>query len=220
LKPQPCRLCQDQSSYFVRWQRYDYFRCERCKLIQRSRFQLPTAAEERAEYDLHRNDPKDQGYRRFLSKVTNPTLDWLQENVAPSVSILDFGCGPGPTISTVLGEKGWVVRNYDPMFAPDVDALDHYYDLITCTEVVEHFFDPIKSWSLLCSLLVKGGHLVVMTEPSDRYYSADTFQDWGYIREQSHVTFYHSDTMRWLAGYFRLHMNEVQAGVYWFTRLS
>jgi 2-polyprenyl-3-methyl-5-hydroxy-6-metoxy-1,4-benzoquinol methylase len=183
-----------------------------------NREQCPTYKEEREEYQLHNNNPFDAGYRKYLSKVTNPMIDYLERIVCQDINILDFGCGPGPTISVVLGEKGWVVQNYDPIFFPDKRALQFHYDLVSSTEVVEHFHEPRVGWDQLVSLLTDNGHLIVMTQCSDPYLNPKEFQQWRYIRERSHVVFYHSQTMKWIAKNYELQLTKLSSNVFWFSR--
>ena len=59
-----------------------------------------SAADEKAQYDLHENDPNDPGYRAFLDRLAGP----LDKRLAPHSHGLDFGCGPGPTLSVMLEE--------------------------------------------------------------------------------------------------------------------
>ena len=213
-----CRLCFAKTTTIWRYKDREYQRCSSCFLIQLQRSQCPAPAAEEAEYQLHKNDPYDIGYRRFLSPVTAIMLEWLQTKKSIHPVILDFGSGPGPTISVVLGEHGWNVRNYDPFFQPDTAALQIKYDLISSTEVVEHFYEPNKSWKLLFSLGKKSCQLVVMTQCSDPYYSETAFQNWRYIREKSHVAFYHSRTMEWIAAAYGFQITQRTANVFWFSR--
>ena len=130
--------------------------------------------------------------------------------------ILDFGSGPGPTISVVLEEQGWIVHNYDPFFCPDTAVLQRKYDLISSTEVVEHFYEPSKSWHQLFSLAKS--QVVVMTQTSNRYSTVEEFKNWRYIREKSHVAFYHSLTMEWIAAEYGFQVERKAPNVFWFSR--
>ena len=212
-----CRLCTTTVLPFCSYQQREYYRCPECFLIQLKRDQCPSPDQELEEYLLHKNDPFDNGYRHFLSKVTNPMLEWLERQPTKTPAILDFGSGPGPTIAAVLAEQGWRVTNYDPFFAPSEHVLQERYDLISCTEVVEHFHEPKSSWDILLSLLTQKGHLVVMTQPSDRYYAASDFKAWRYIREKSHIAFYHSQTMQWIANTYELELSTLSPSVFWFS---
>lgn len=109
---------------------------------------------------------------------------------------LDFGSGPGPTISAMLLEKGIQVTNYDLHFAPDALALQKTYPFITCTETVEHFANPRREFLLFDRLLRKGGWLGIMT---GTFQGDEHFKDWYYHRDPTHICFYSRDTMKWIA---------------------
>ncbi|MBL3558869.1 class I SAM-dependent methyltransferase [Marinobacter sp. JB05H06] len=147
---------------------------------------------ERAVYDLHHNDPGDEGYRRFLSKLTGPLLERLETGAKG----LDFGCGPGPALAVMLREAGLEVALYDPFYYPDTSTLAQQYDFITCTEVVEHLHSPAEIFRQLDRLLVPGGLLGVMTcfQTDD-----ERFANWHYRRDPTHIVFYRQTTMQWLA---------------------
>jgi 2-polyprenyl-3-methyl-5-hydroxy-6-metoxy-1,4-benzoquinol methylase len=162
-----------------------------CRLTWLVPDQRLDAASERGRYEQHRNDPADAGYRAFLNRLAAPLL----ERLTPGAEGLDYGAGPGPTLSRMLAEAGLRVRDYDPFFAPDADALRGGYDFITCTETVEHFFEPGRELDRLDALLRPGGWLAVMTEVRDDR----PFEQWWYVRDPTHVCFYRAETFEWIA---------------------
>ena len=191
--PKACILCcYEDPSPFVSVKGRDYFHCEVCDLVFLHPSQRPNQEEELKEYQQHNNDPCDPGYRRHLRKLTDPLLDGLPV----SVKGLDFGAGPGPAISAMLGEQGFEVANYDPYFSPDKGVLLKRYDFICCSEVAEHFYQPAEAFDLIGSLLAWGGRLGVMTQFRPKEIE---FADWYYIKQSSHVTFYNETTFCWLA---------------------
>ncbi|HSH45355.1 MAG TPA: methyltransferase domain-containing protein [Longimicrobiales bacterium] len=149
------------------------------------------AAAERARYETHENDPADPGYRQFLDRLASPLIQRLR----PGDQGLDYGSGPGPTLSLMLAEAGFPTAIYDPFFASDPTPLTRAYRFITCTETVEHFYQPAGELDRLDSLLKPGGLLAVMTRPRD----GEDLESWWYARDPTHVCFYHSRTMRWIA---------------------
>ncbi len=148
---------------------------------------------ERAEYDLHENNPEDKRYRDFLSRLAKPLLMRLE----PGMHGLDYGCGPGPTLSVMLAGQGMLVDDYDPIYAANSRLLQCQYDFVTCTEVVEHFCQPAAAWRELVSLVRPGGWLGIMTllAPCD----AEAFSQWWYKNDPTHVSFYTEATVYWLA---------------------
>ena len=191
--PQACPVCgHAPSAPFLTLGGRTYRRCPACA----ARFLLPehhpSRAEERATYLLHRNDPDDPGYRRFLSKLARPLLDRL----APRSRGLDYGCGPGPALAAMLREAGHRVALYDPLFAPDPAPLADPHDFVTCTEVAEHFHHPRAEFTRLRGLVRPGGWLAVMTcfQTDDARFAA-----WQYRHDPTHVVFYRAATFHHLA---------------------
>jgi len=90
-----CPLCNHEKSVlFHKDAHREYKRCPQCALVFVPKEQRLTPEKEKAVYDLHQNNPHDQGYRKFLSRLFDPIV----ERVQPGVKGLDFGCGPGPTL--------------------------------------------------------------------------------------------------------------------------
>ena len=172
-----------------------YLDCPCCGLIWMHPGDRLPGEEERARYETHENHPHDLGYRAFLDRLCAP----LVRRLPPGAEGLDFGSGPGPTLSVMLEEQGFPMRIFDPFFAPDAQALDREYDFITCTETAEHFFDPGREFRRLDRLLRPGGWLGVMTEVVDEDRS---FQEWYYVRDPTHVTFFRRSTLEWIATSF------------------
>jgi len=171
----------------------DYHRCRVCELTYLDAALRPGSDVERARYDEHRNDPADAGYRSFLERVAGP----VAARVPAGARGLDYGSGPGPTLSVMLVERGYDVAIYDPYYADHPGVLLDRYDFITCTEVAEHFFNPAAEFERLAGMLREGGLLVVMTEPLE---DSVAFDNWYYRRDPTHVCFYRPTTMEWIAG--------------------
>ena len=108
-----CPLCGEAAPHhYHRDLRREYLQCVRCALVfVPSHYHLDRDAE-RAEYELHENDPADAGYRRFLSRLVDPLVQRLPDNAAG----LDFGCGPGPALAAMLEEQGFSMSLYDPFY--------------------------------------------------------------------------------------------------------
>ncbi|MEO1266031.1 MAG: class I SAM-dependent methyltransferase, partial [Pseudomonadota bacterium] len=170
----------------------DYFRCATCALTFLAPDQRPTPDEERAQYDLHKNDPQDPAYRNFLTRIANPLMDRLK----PGARGLDYGCGPGPALMAMLNVAGFPTVGYDPIYATDDQVLDMRYDFVTCTETAEHFHNPAREFEKLADLLEPGGLLAVMTS----FQTDDArFENWHYRKDPTHVVFYRAETFAHLA---------------------
>ena len=198
-----CRLCGGTSIW---WQSADaqaYFQCRTCALVQMGAAHLPDQQAEKACYDLHQNDAEDLGYRKFLSRLSDPLLAALVKQYGcvpwPRLQALDFGCGPGPALARMLSESGLTTLAYDPIYAPQAELLAHTYDVITCTEVVEHFHHPKHSFTQLARLMKPQARLAIMTQWLDE---SVNFSRWHYRRDPTHVCFYQRETFIWLAQRF------------------
>lgn len=196
IDPPPCTVCGSyQVLHFATVDARQYWRCRICSLTFLDPSQWVPKNEEKACYDRHENSPHDPAYRAFLSQLIQP----LVPKLTPGTIGLDYGCGPGPTLSVMLQEQGFKMVIYDPYFADDNKVLLRQYAFITCTEVAEHFYHPYREFSRLDGLLLPEGWLGVMTS----FLEKDTvFRDWYYRRDPTHVVFYKRQTLVWIARHF------------------
>lgn len=187
-----CPLCGKTSNqlHFADGKR-QYRRCNVCDLLfVPPKFFLSPAAE-KAEYDLHQNSPHDQHYRDFLSQLYLP----MMARITPNSRGLDFGSGPGPTLSVMFEESGHEMTLFDHFYAPGGAALNQQYDFITASEVVEHLHDPGKEMRRLWQCLKPGGLLGIMTQ---LWSEQPSLAEWRYKDSASHVSFFSRKTMTWL----------------------
>ena len=170
----------------------DYLSCRSCELVFVPTAQHLSAADENACYDRHDNRPDDPRYRRFLGRLFSP----LNQRLAAASRGLDFGCGPGPTLSLMFEEAGHRVALYDPYYAPNRSVLSATYDFITLSEVAEHLARPGAELDSLWASLAHGGWLGIMTK---RVRDRAAFATWHYINDPTHVSYFSEATFRWLA---------------------
>lgn len=202
-----CPLCTSrQTLAYHRDGRRDYRQCQCCDLVFVPPTQRLSREAEKAVYDRHDNVPDDVGYRRFLSRLFDP----LQQRLAPGACGLDFGAGPGPTLSVMFEEAGHPMAIYDPYYASAVRPLAHRYDFITASEVVEHLYEPGRELERLATMLNPGGWLGLMTK---RVTSKEAFTRWHYIRDPTHVSFFSEATFVWLAHHLQLSLTLPAADV-------
>jgi 2-polyprenyl-3-methyl-5-hydroxy-6-metoxy-1,4-benzoquinol methylase len=140
--------------------------------------------------DFARYNPGARHRRRLI-------VDCLsQERFA---SVLDVGCGNGellallheafPSVSTLVGvdlSPDQVERNARRLagmefFAMDVqrDAIDRTFDLVVCSEVIEHLDDPRAAVKNLARMVRPGGRLLV-TCPTGTMYATE--RHFGHVR--------------------------------------
>ncbi|MEA1910513.1 MAG: class I SAM-dependent methyltransferase [Spirochaetota bacterium] len=191
-KNRSCPLCLSAGSKLFYSDSFrDYYRCSQCNLIHVPPSQYLTREFELAEYNKHQNSPEDKGYRKFLSRLFIPLNDLIKKGGHG----LDFGCGPGPTLSVMFEEAGHSMSLYDPFYATDNNTLKNKYEFITASEAVEHFHNPAKEFDLLWSILKPGGWLGIMTKLA---LDKEAFSKWHYKDDPTHVCFFSKETMGWL----------------------
>ncbi|PJC85187.1 hypothetical protein CSW98_15205 [Vibrio sp. HA2012] len=188
-----CPLCKAaHADFYFEDKRRQYYQCNHCSLVFVPPDMRLNAREEKAMYDLHDNCPDDPGYRRFLSRMAAPML----ERIAPASDGLDFGCGPGPTLSLMLEDAGHTMALYDVYYYPEQKALERQYDFVTATEVIEHLYQPDMVWQQWLNLVKPGGWLGIMTK---QVRDAEAFAGWHYKNDITHVCFYSRATFQYLA---------------------
>ena len=188
-----CPLClAGDCCAWAQDQRRSYWRCATCQLIFADPASLLAADAELAVYQHHQNDPADSRYRGFLARLATPLLQRLGRS---GLAGLDFGSGPGPTLSLMLEEAGQQMAIFDPYFANDPAVLRQHYDFICATEAIEHFYQPAQEWALWLQMLQPGGWLALMTKLTDEV----DFASWHYKNDPTHVSFFSRATFQYLA---------------------
>lgn len=188
-----CPLCRTEKiREYSRDKHRTYYQCRVCSLVFVPSWQFLSAEDEKKRYDLHQNSPQDLDYRRFLSRLFIP----LQQKLTPGSHGLDFGSGPEPTLSRMFEEAGHTMTLFDHFYEPVPAVLEQQYDFITATEVVEHLHDPRKELERLWTCLKQGGWLGIMTKAA---VPQDTFPQWYYKNDPTHVCFFFRATFTWLA---------------------
>lgn len=210
-----CILCQNQNTAVINVTKkpeHTYHMCSECDLIFMAPLERLSAREEMDRYNLHQNQGS-AGHLAFLEPLIKDVNDYFKSaNVDLStLSALDFGCGPTPSLSSVLSMKGYKTFDYDLYYHPDQEAFRRNYHLITATEVFEHFQQPRVEIDKLVRLLKSGGLLAVMTSA---HKGEAAFHDWHYRRDETHVTFYSEKTMEWIAHHYHLNILKAKSP-YW-----
>jgi prepilin-type processing-associated H-X9-DG protein len=194
-----CPLCETE---LKNKKNIAFFDCHVCfALVKNSSLHL-SEEEERARYETHNNDVYDIRYQNFTSPITQYVLTHFK----PHHMGLDFGSGTGPVISKVLQDNKYTIAQYDPFFAPHVELLSGTYDYIVSCEVIEHFYNPLKEFTLLYNMLRRGGALLLMT---DIYTDVRDFNTWGYLNDPTHVFIYRPETLAYIARKFNLNIEQM-----------
>ncbi len=192
MKTMRCPLCSSSAKDYHQDKNRAYFQCQNCRLVFVQPGTFLSVREEKSRYDLHQNSPDDTGYRKFLSRMCVPMINRLSMGSRG----LDFGCGPGPTLSVMFEELGYPMAIYDPIYATDESVLEIEYDFVTATEVVEHLQRPKQSLNRMWRCVKPGGYLGIM---SKIVIGQEAFANWHYKNDDTHICFYSTETFGWLA---------------------
>jgi pseudouridine kinase len=177
-----------------------YLQCADCGGIFLARDFLPAANDERKRYEQHRNSTDDQGFRAYLERFIDPVLATVVRvsGDEPVRTVFDYGSGPEPVLVSMLRERGFDVRGWDPFFAPETLPFEGGADLVVCHEVAEHFFEPRRDFALMAATVKPGGHLAVgtMTVPSAGMEARKFFTAWWYRQDSTHVSFFTESALK------------------------
>ena len=187
-----CKVCKSTNiKFFFKSGKSVYWGCKVCG----SKFLDPKSyrsnSYEKKHYLKHNNSINDPNYKNFLLKLFKP----LKDKISTSDVGLDYGCGYAPALANIFKNYGFKVELYDPFFFPNKDVLLKKYKFITCSEVVEHFFNPYDEFDKINNLLDNNSWFGVMTTflPKD-----DLFENWYYRRDPTHVVFYNTETFKYI----------------------
>ncbi len=170
----------------------------------------PSPEREKARYETHMNDIRDPGYRNFVRPLTEMVMEFYR----PGSLGLDFGAGTGPVAADILQGKNYDISLYDPFFWNDAGKLESTYDFVICSEVIEHFHRPAKEFALLRTLIRPGGSLFCMTE----LLTDDIdFSGWWYKNDETHVFFYHPDSVWWILSACSFDQAEIKSKIIRFS---
>jgi len=213
-----CLLCQSVATESFEVEKnpvHSYFHCQECDLIFMDPDERPQPQDEKARYDLHQNEDTE-GYRKFLEPLIDEIENYTDslDKIPSDMKILDYGCGPTAFFGKMLAEYDYKVANYDIYYYSNQRPLQHSYDVITSTEVWEHFYHPYEEITQLVKILNPGGMLAVMTSAHS---GVAHFHDWQYRRDLTHVIFFSEKTMKWVAEIFGLELVKAQSP-YWIFR--
>jgi hypothetical protein len=197
-KQENCPLCAASARFFRADRARDFFQCSECDLIFVSPNDHLPPHEEKARYDFHQNDPADSNYRKFLGRLFQP----LEAKLAPGSCGLDFGCGPGPTLSLMFEEAGHTCENYDLHYANNPALLERQYDFLACSETMEHMFRPREEFERFLTLVKPGGWIGIMTQLHDQ--APTPFERWHYKDDDTHVCFFSRQSFQTLEKDYKL----------------
>jgi hypothetical protein len=151
---------------------------------------------------MHQNQSTDPGYQEFLRPVAEAVL----RHETPGQRGLDYGSGQDSALLVLLADSGLILDRYDPLFFSELRRPTGGYDFVTCTEVIEHFENPVEEFLKISELLANGGRLYLRTELTDQ---VRDFPGWHYHRDPTHVSFWSSKSLEVIAHRTGLRLDEV-----------
>lgn len=175
-----------------------FWKCLQCGFVYRDFKEDLPLEEEGRRYLTHENHVESEGYQNFLRPVVNEILKY--QNITDSG--LDYGSGPSSVIQYLLNQQGYQMQVWDPFFHPEREVLNKRYDFISCTEVVEHFRNPLKEFNMLNDLLKPKGRLYIKTAWTDKVLD---FEKWHYHRDPTHLGFFNYQSFLWLSQQCNFH---------------
>ncbi len=200
-----CPLCNSTNTYLYHFaEDREYHHCKVCDLVFVPKEFFVSVIDEKAKYDNHKNTPTNKGYCDFLNRLLIP----LQKYLDSDAKGLDFGSGPGPTLSVLMNQRGFKMDIYDIFYHDKKEVFENKYDFITTTEVIEHLHNPLNEIKKLWSCLKDGGVLGIMTA-----FRPDEFKGWYYKRDLTHIIFFTPTTFEWLANFLEATFEIPDSGV-------
>ena len=191
-----CLLCGDPNPHFLtRDKSRDYHHCTKCDFVFVPQEQYVSLEEEKKRYLLHDNSPGNKGYVRYLEEVVSIVSDELDGSNA---KVLDFGAGEQAVLTGLLRHKSIRCTPYDPLFAIGSETLNEQYDGIVLCEVIEHLRGIRDQLEMIRKLTTQSASLVIRTQP---YPSLDTFTDWWYTKDPTHINYFSKKSLGFVAGY-------------------
>jgi len=197
-----CPLCNYHSTFLLQADVREYWSCEKCYLIFVPPKFFISKKEEIGRYLEHNNTLGNEGYVRMFQEKIN-TINKICSGIN---IVLDYGCGYEPVLKILLEREGYEAYGYDLNFFPS-EELKKKYNLIISTETFEHIKNPREELAHLIPKISSKGYLAIMT----RFYPLkgnalclESFSEWYYKRDPTHVAFYSQKTFSWIADEFKM----------------
>lgn len=188
-----CPICDYTCETFLnKTQTVTFHSCPNCLYIFKDPSAYLSEEEEKERYLRHHNTVNDPTYVDYFERFLDGSI---RADLHPDKTVLDFGSGPKPVFAELLRSRyGMKVDIYDPFFAADEEALKKAYDIVTCTEVLEHVRNPLDAFLQFQGLVKPGGLLAIMTQLHPQ--NERDFLQWFYPRDITHVSFFAEATFR------------------------
>ncbi|MFT7824020.1 MAG: class I SAM-dependent methyltransferase [Sulfurimonas sp.] len=180
-----CLICGHDTNRFIdEKSSITYYCCPYCQCISKSREHFKTIPEQKERYDLHENNPENEGYQAYFRRF----LDDILPQVGHPETALDFGCGESSLLADMLAGEGIACDYYDPIYYPENMEDGKKYELIVSTEVFEHLHHPKAVFASLLKRLKDGGYMALQTQFHPN--NIEAFKKWYYPLDPTHIVFF------------------------------
>jgi len=200
-KEKKCHICENKNLELINdtKKKLNYYLCNNCGYIFIDPAKIPSIEKEKERYLKHNNAQENTGYVEMFENFIETGIEPHNHVIKTA---LDFGCGTTPVLQGILEKHGIKTDIYDPFFFPEKIYENKTYDLITCTEVFEHLYNPMAIMEMFTNHLNKNGLIAIMTmfHPNDK----TEFLNWWYRRDVTHISFFSPHTMEYMASRFGL----------------
>jgi len=190
-----CKICSSSTTDIIDIKtKKKYHKCLTCEYIFLDEFFYISEGAEKKHYDKHHNSFESLGYVKMFENLIDEFVNPYVKNIDYA---LDFGCGEGEVLPTLLQNNKIRCDRYDLFYFPETTYKGREYDLIVSTEVFEHLESPLNVLKELLSHLKTDGYLLLMSA----FHPADDkeFLKWWYIRDVTHIGFFNLRTFEYLA---------------------
>lgn len=173
-----------------------------------------TRLSERFQRDIRPRLPVPKPLRAWLArKATSMALPFGIDELASRQpgTLMDVGCGSGKVLG-LAQQLGWTVRGLelDPqaveaartrgleVFPGGYERLSEFpnqFDVIMCSHVIEHVFDPVQMINLLHAALRPGGVLYLSTPNSESDVHAAYGKHWRGLEAPRHLVLFSQATL-------------------------
>ncbi|MEA1918541.1 MAG: class I SAM-dependent methyltransferase [Campylobacterota bacterium] len=190
-----CKICnQPTQHYFDTQMQWDFYHCKACEFFFKDPKHYLEDDQEIRVYQNHNNSFESPGYVEMFESFMDATFKPYIKEIK---TVLEFGCGPGPVLATLLEQQGLHVSKYDKFFFPEKVYESQRYDLISSTEVLEHIDTPNAIMQFFHQHLQPKGYLAIMTQFHSN--NEKEFLQWWYRKDPTHICFFTPHTFEVLA---------------------
>lgn len=220
-----CLLCRSEAPMRFRFRKdgYPIQTCRECGLTQIHPLPPLEVLERLYEEDYFASGKEGRGYASYAEREDEYLVTFAEEirtisTFVPRGSILDVGCAHGYFVraaleagydaygvdvsgSAVEAARRWVGnRVYKGRVETARELRGQRFDVIYCSQLIEHIWDPVP---FVCSLrdhLAEGGILVMVTPNTRSLLSIVSGRRWVSFRVPEHVAYYNPRTITRLYG--------------------